>query len=544
MGNAAGVLLSLRLRQMLRAGLTSGRPAFSIRAQGRVVLGLIVLIYLGWRLYTFGSRWVAGQTAVSHSDVFEIMQPALTALAAGAGTMMLFYAFSALIGRFLDGRDLQLLLVAPVPAELIFGERILITSLGFSGILCISVPALFAIGTGVGVTPWFYVAVLAGILVLPLVPTSVASLILLGLLHRLPPARARTISLAISLASVLLLVILTRESAGSTALPSLPAWLPTTWPARAIVAIGLGDTASLAGYGLLSIGLSAGSFLCATFLSARVLGTGVFAYSEVVRGAGRAHRARRAGGTERQRGMRPAWWPVFLKDWLVLRRDSQRQLLFLYPLGLVAFNAYQVLSHPRSTGHAVAVATTLALLILASLLLVNTTTPGIVNWEGHSLVLLALAPVSAAGIVLGKWIVALVPPLLMVQVALIGLAIYLRLPVDEVAVLSLTLAFLIGALAGTTLMLNITWPRLDASNARRPSSVTAGIVGLLIDGAVSVGTGLMLFLILFAWHGALSRAGEGVLLVALTMIILFTLQLGAAAMRRLLRGGSLARSAP
>lgn len=544
MTNAPAVLLSLRLRQILRAGLTGGRPMFSVRAQGRPLLGVLVLLYLGWRLYHFGSGWVSGQSAMSPAEILTMLQPALTALTSAAGTMMLFYAFSSLIGRFLDGRDLQLLLVAPVPAELVFGERILLTSLGFSGILLISVPALFAIGTGVGVTPWFYLAVLLGILVLPLVPTSAAALVLLALLNRLPPARARTVSLAISLASVLLLVIVTRETARTAALPSFPIWLPTTWPARAITEVGQGDLRLGFSYALLSFGLAAGLFACATGLSARVLGSGVIAYREVEHRRGRSFPARTAAGPISESRVRPMWWPVFLKDWLVLRRDSQRQLLFLYPLALVGFNAYQVLSHPGATGHAVAVATTLALLILASLLLVNTTTPGVVNWEGQSLVLLALSPLSAGGIVLCKWIVAVVPPLLMVEVALTGLAVYLRLPLSQVAVLSVTLAFLVGALAGTTLTVNITWPRLDASNARRPSSLTAGILGLLTDGVVSLGTGVLLFLCLFAWHGALAQAGTAVLLAMLSVIIVVSLHLGAAALRRLMRGGTLVHGTP
>jgi hypothetical protein len=177
------------------------------------------------------------------------------------------------------------------------------------------------------------------------------------------------------------------------------------------------------------------------------------------------------------------------------------------------------------------------------MLLVNTTTPGIVNWEGQSLALLALAPVSSAGIILSKWIVALLPPLAMVELALAGLAVYLRLPVGEAVPLAVTLAFLIAALAGTTLTVNVTWPRLDATNPRRPSSATAAIIGLATDGALSAATGILLFLSLYIWHGAQTEEGIAGLLVALTAIILANLQLGRSGLRRLMHGGSLVQSA-
>jgi hypothetical protein len=547
MADALRALLTLRLRQIVRAGLTGGPPRLTVRRQGRSLLLLLVLVYFGWRLYSLGAFWVATQSALPRPAVFTLIEPALTALASAATTMMLFYAFSALLGRFLEERDLQLLLVAPVPAELIFGERILITSLGFSGVLLIAVPALFAIGTGVGVTSWFYVAVLIGILVLPLAPSSMAALVLLALLGRLPPARARTISLAGSLASVLLLIVVTRgavRTAGTV--PSLPTWLPTTWPARAISATGAGDGASVLGYGLLSVGLAAALFVGATILSARVLGSGMIAYREVRRRPARHARVKASAPKvpRSTRHLRPVWWPIFTKDWLTLRRDPQRQILFLYPLALVAFNAYQILSHPRSTGREFAVATTLALLILACLLLVNTTAPGIVNWEGRSLILLALAPIPASGVILSKWMTALIPPLVLVEAALTGLSIYLRLPTGEFALLALSLALLTGALAGTTLTVNISWPRLDATNPRRPSSATAGIIGLAFDGLVSAGTGVGLFLGLFVWHGIWANTTIVVVLAALAGIIFGNLRLAPVLLRRLMHNGDLMHGTP
>lgn len=541
MGEALRALATLRLRQMLRAGLSSGRPALGFKGQGRPALLLLFLLYFGWRLYQFGAAWVSSQTLFTRSAVLVLIQPTLIALSSAAAVMMLIYAFTALMGRFLDGRDLGLLLVAPVPAELVFGERILMTSLGFSGVLLIAVPALFAIGSGLGLAIWYYLAVMIGILIMPLAPTSVSALVLLSLLRWLPPARARSISLLVSLAPILLFVFVSRSVARAGALPAFPAWLPTTWPARAITAVGTGNASSALTYALLSIGIAALVFSAATLLAARVLGSGVVAYGEVRRrGAQRtAGRHTHTRESVASRGTRPAWWPVFVKDWLSLRRDSQRQILFLYPLVLVGINAYQILSRPRAVDHDVAVATTLSLLILASLLLVNTTTPGIVNWEGRGLVLLALAPVSPSQIVLSKWTVAALPPLVMVEIALMALSVYLGLPLGEAVELALTLGALTVALAGTTLSINMAWPKLDATNPRRPASFIAGIISLVSDAVISAGTGMMLFLSLYVWTGARAEAGIIALLLALCVIIVAAYRLGPWSLSRLMRGGSL-----
>lgn len=539
---ALRALLLLHLRQILRSGTQSGAPGLSTRRLGRPVYLLIILLFIAYQAYHWGTFWLTSHSDIARSLIITLLQPVLTTLGSAAVIVIFFYSFTSLIGTFTERRDLQLLLLAPIPPELVLGERILITSLGFSALLLIVVPALFAVGSGADITAAFYPAVLAVLLLLPVAPTSLGALLLLALLRWLPPGRARTISTLVGICLALAFFITTRllGASGTGSLPLLPAWLPSTWPGRFLAAVGLDDGRTALQYGVLMLVLAVGLFLLATGVAAQVFATGAGSYREV--------RRQRAGPVVEVRVPLPStrapaaparaplfpWWPVFATDWLSLRRDPQRLILFLYPLIIVGFNAFQILSRGRSANPDAAVGTTVTLLTLASLLLVMTTTPFLINRQGKALILLALAPLSPAGIVVSKWITAAIPPFVAVEVALTGLAVYLRLPGAEVGLLAVTLAVLIVALSGTILSINIAWPKLDATNPRRPSSGFATVAGMASAAIMCAATGIVLFLSLFVWSGDTAALGIVLLFAGLGAVILTVSQLAPRLLQRLL----------
>lgn len=525
-------LTRLQIRQLLRSGVSSGRPAPGLRSSGRVIYFLAILLFLGWLAYRLADSWVTQQTA-ARAVILLLFRPALTLLGSGAVLIIFLYAFARLIGAFTEDGDIRLLLLAPIRPEMVVGEKLLLTSLGFSAILLITIPACFAVGAALNVSPLYYLAVVVTILLLPVAPVSLGAVVLMGLLRWLPPHRARTISAMVGTLLGLVFFVgsqLARTS-GSRTLPSPPAWLPSTWPARFVVDTGLGDGGAALRDGLLSLALAAGLFVLATGVAARVLATGSASYRDVGR--------RRASGVSvvaspttvlpleaevipasRVAGKpRSAWWILMRKDVLLLRRDPQRLVAFLYPLFIVGFNAYGVLSRGGARHSDTAVVTTLFLLILAALLLVNTTAPGLINREGRGIALLALAPITTRDILKAKWIAAASPPFLIVELALIGLATYLRLPFGEVLLLALALAALVVALSGASLAANVAWPSLGNTNPRRQGSGVAAIVSLLSDAAISVFAGGMLVLNLFVWHGLPARLAIVVMFVGLALVI-------------------------
>jgi ABC-2 type transport system permease protein len=511
---------------------------------GRQAYLLAVLLFITWQIYNLAAAWVSHQAA-ARAVVFALIQPVMTSLGAAAGTVIIFYAFVNLLNTFTNRGDLRLLLLTPVRPEIVLGERIIVVSLGFSFILLIAIPAFFAIGTGVGVTPLYYPAVLVALLLLPVAPTALGALVLLPLLRWLPPARARTISMLVGVGLGIAFLVVNRvvRQMGGRTVPSLPDWLPLTWPGRFVAGVALGDAGTAFRYGLLTLTLAAALFTLATLAAARVFATGVATYGEV---GSRRRRAAALPGLD-ARGVdvsgpigptarRPSWWPVFIKDWRSIRRDPQRLILFLYPLAIIGFNAFSLLANRSGRNKGFGVGTTLILLMVASMLLVTTTTPSIVNREGKAIILLALAPISPAAVILSKWIVAALPPFVVVEVALVGLSIYLGLPPGESALLALIFAALVLALSGTTLAINLAWPKLGATNPRRQSSATAALVSLVSDAVICLVTGALLFLGLLVRHGVYSALAMVGLFAALGAVIALAAWLMPRLLQRLLHG--------
>jgi hypothetical protein len=171
-----GALGRLRFRQALRASLDSGRPTW-MRCIRRPIILLATIVFFGAQLFFFAEGWVSDHSDIAHPIIVALLRPELTAFASATGIVIFFYAFTGLITSLTDSKALRLLLLAPVSPRLIVGERILTTSLGFSGLLAICIPALLAIGV-IGLPPAYFMAVLVVIVVLPVAPTPAALLLL------------------------------------------------------------------------------------------------------------------------------------------------------------------------------------------------------------------------------------------------------------------------------------------------------------------------------------------------------------------------------
>ncbi|HEX6509908.1 MAG TPA: hypothetical protein VF221_19960 [Chloroflexota bacterium] len=544
----AVALVRLQLLVILRAGVKSGRPRPSLRNSGRQLYVLAILAFFAWQAYRLAVTWVSENDA-ARGVVFVLFQPALTSIGSAAVLIIFFYAFTSLIGTLTDKGDLRLLLLAPVRPELVLGEKLLLTSLGFSGALLLVLPACYAVGSTVDVSPSYYIAVAAAILLLPVAPVSLGALILMGLLRQLPPARARTISTIVGtlLGIAFFAATQTARFSSGTTVPVLPAWLPSTWPGRFVAAVGLGDHADAVRYGLLTLAIAAALFVLAVLAAARVLAIGAAGYGEVSRG----HRSRgparpetvsretpassgyaiAVGGAD---VIRPVWWTILTRDVLTLRRDPQLLVAFLYPLLILGFNAYGIVSRGSGGRTSTAGGTTLVLLIIATLLLVNTTVPSLINREGKAIILLALAPLRTIDILAAKWIVAAVPPIVIVDVAAIGLCGYLGFPVNELVLIALSLAALVVAQSGATLAANIAWPKLDSTNPRRQASITGSIVGLLADTAIAVFFGAAIFLSLYTLHGLSAGLAAAVLFAGMGVVSAACGKVNAVLLRRLL----------
>jgi ABC-2 type transport system permease protein len=540
----AWALARLQLLKLARSGIKSGRPVLSLRAIRRPLLLLAVGGFVAANLYALAVSWLS-TNALARTVAIILFQPALLAAGSAVTLLIVFYALSSLTGAFTERGDLRFLLLAPVRPSIVVGERLLLGSLGFSGVLLIALPACYAVGTTAGVPPAFYLAVVAAMLLLPVAPVSLGALLLMAILRWVPPSRVQSATAAIGtiFSAALYIGLQSLGRSGPGNLPSLPSWLPSTWPGRFVAAVALGDGATAARYGFLALALAAVLFATATAVGARVLVTGSAGYGEIRarRGGARRQQERRTpveviAGESR---LRPQWWTLMAKDMLVLRRSPAVLVALVYPLAIVGFTAFRFISGPtrgvgRALGNGPGTGTVVFLTCMLVVLLASSVVPGAVNREGKAMALLALAPVSTADIVEAKWIGAGVIPLVIVETALVGLSIHFGLSPDRILLLAVIMLVLLVALTGTTLAANFAWPKLDATNPRRQASGAATFAGLISDVLITLFSGGMVALALLVWHGMQTVVALLVVFLVLVALIVIAAWLNERLLNRLL----------
>lgn len=500
------LLVRLRVRLLLRS--TSSRYTRQSKRAGpfRVLATVAIVV---WGLATLAGPAAFLLTSLLATTAGRAAFGSLLALASSAATfVMIFYAFIVLVGMLTYRSDLGLLLLAPVSPRIIMAEKLAAVSLGFSPILLLGVPALLGAGHVLHLGILYDGTVVLFVLLLPVLPVSLATLFLLPVLRFLPPARARTVATALGMilgAGIFivsqLLVSPRRHPAALLSFPSLPATLPSTWAGRMLAAAANGDAGAALVYLAATVGLAAAVFALAVMLSARLLATGSATYHEVGRRGvvapdvvasqpALALASMPPGAGSRNSG----WAALLVKEWLVLRRDPTRLMQLGYPLIIVGFYWYRSLASPDLsllTGgpHTrAAILPIMILLLLSAWLFINALTPSIVNREGRSLYLLAQAPLTPRDILLAKWTVCAVPPLILLEALLVGSAAIRRLPVITTLISAVTLVALVAALTGVMLCCTLMWPRLSADNVRRQVSGIALLVGgvaeVIVGGAV------------------------------------------------------------
>lgn len=415
-------------------------------------------------------------------DLPGILAAVPSILLATATAPLLISSISFALGTLYLARDLELLLVTPVPMRSVFLARFLEGLLPtYLMLFLLLLPALIGYGLALDYRFGYALVLPLVLLLLPLLPVSAGVMLTMGLVRLIPPRRLRELMAVLSgLIGVLFYigtqllgrnpgVIGSAESAQR--LLWLDAWwLPTTWAARAIVAAGRGDFGLLARYGLPYLFGSAGLFLLATAMAERLYYIG---WAKV---AGNGERTRRRERRPRSSSV----WPrgpagaILLKDLRMLPRDLQRLSQLLIPLGLSVFWIWQLVSmrSGRLGRGAFGSLTTIALLVCI-LLGSNLALSG-VSREGRGFWLLKLAPISPWPILWAKWALAFLPFPIVASlfVVLVGL---LRDPPALELLRSWVIVTLTGVgVSGIATGMGAAYPRLDWLNAQRMNSFRGG----------------------------------------------------------------------
>lgn len=531
----AAPLIALRARAL--------RNAMRI-APARYLIGVAFLALVAWgigELTYRGVVFIDGFPAIG-----TIADAALQrSLEAFVTLLMLAVAFSVLtsaVTTLYASDDLPFLLALPIAAPRVFGLKVAETYLS-SALLpaLLTLPVLVGLGLARAAPPAFYLASSLAVLALFAVPVTIGAFAALVLMRLAPAGRVKEAATALSVLVAAALIVGLRALRPEQLTDLTPeeferflttfadlgvGWLPPGWASSAI-------WGSLGGVALTpSLALLVAVAVLGLWLVGRLA---ALAYREGwIRGLDHHHR--REGDA---RSLPAAAWErplarlgpsgaVLIKDVRVLLRDPTQwsQLLVLVALaGVYLVSTASVAVEGQRFRDALGTLNVAFLAFLLAGVGIRLAFP-VVSLEGEGWWLLRTAPLRTRSLVLGKFVHAL-PPLLLLGAG-VGLAQALLLDVTPALGTASLVAGVCAAVAVAALGVGLgaAFPRFDATN---PAEVPMSPGGLLyMTLALVYGAALTTVLAYPAWQTlidptvAVWSTPEGllVLLLAVTLTLL------------------------
>jgi len=513
-----GVSTILRARWRIAVNTWWRGNALRKAATIAAIAGLLVVSYLLYALSRFVVRTL--RDAVTMQQLQEFAPGVDAAFAALPGITLLGFAIPFLLSSIsfalstlYFARDLDMLLVSPVPVRSVFVARFvegLIPS--YLLLFVLAAPALIGYGQGLDFGLVFPLAVIVILLLLPLLPFGLGALATMLLVKLIPPRRLReALAVAGGLLGIVFYIgsqLLTQPGRririggedvavllGRWDLP----WLPTAWAARALLAVGVGDWSRALLWGAPYLLATLGLWSVCVVLAERLYSSGWLSISGTAGGRVRRRASTASAGDTAIDGPVAA---ILRKDLLTLRRDPQQLTQLLFPLAIAAFWVWRVATDARLNQLSDAATDDLGLVSVAvfiGLLISSTLGLTALSREGRGYWLLHLAPIDAWSTLIAKWLLAWLPfPIIAlvhaVLSAVLGGAAPLTLVRDVLVVL------LTGTgIAGITVGMGAIFPRFDWQQPNRMTSGQAGCLGALF---YFIYTGAMLALTLGpSWIG-------------------------------------------
>jgi hypothetical protein len=503
----------------------------------------------------------AAQTA-SGGAVLPLSVPQLlltlpSALFFAALVVLLLTGLSSALTQLFLSRDIERLIVAPVPVRAVF-IVILLEALLPAYLLLFGLvgPALVGYGQGMGFGAGYFVALLFALLLFPLLPTSLGVLVVLGLVRVLPPRSIRTmlsvVGGALSVGFYLFFNVFNRsrlagpQTIGALSRVDLP-FLPSAWAGRGLVALGTGDTARALAYGVLYVVPSLVVFGLSVLLAERLYYEG---WEGIVSTQGGRRRARATKPADRTPArlvrldmlLLPAQSAAILrKDLRTLVRNPQylQQLITTVIIGgawvylLFARNA----PAERSNGaflERLSDAGTVGVALMMCYFIASKIGVTAVSREGRSFWLLQIAPVSGMQVLLGKLALTFLPYLALGAPFVAALALF-RGGTSLAAARDVCLLLLAGVGCSALLVgLGAAYPRLDWRSPQQQASARAGCLGGIgvviycgVVVATALGPALLGASVLRQWTFALETLGLAVALAVTAVVGLGALRFGA-----------------
>jgi ABC-2 type transport system permease protein len=489
------------------------------------------------------------------------------------GALVLFSSFGLALGSLLLADDLETLMTAPIDRRAVFTAKLLNGLIIYYVLaLIIGVVPLTSFGLTVGYGPFYYGLTVVALLLMPLLPVGLGSLLVL-LVARFAPARrvrevmglvGALVGMSCGLIGQTSRFWADRFGSGSDdpeaffgqlrALTSLP--LPSFIAGRGLAAAGEGRwlvaTGDLALYASLTLGI----FVVCAAAADRLYASGWVR----MQGSGIARRSQARVAKEEANGgllgRAPAWAAIALKDWRVIPRDLRNFAQLLAPLLLLPILYINLLGGrrrgrdpragapgdffdqlPSGTLDPANIAIAVGVLT-ATVLIFRRVAATSISMEGKAWWLLKAAPIAPSELLRGKLAAALVPFALTSTLLFTGAALW-----RGFSPLGALYGWLGVELIGTGMLaiavgVAVPWAKLDWDDPRKMESGLAGLISFLTSSLFAGFTGALLCLPLAAtafWPDATVAAwliGPLGALAATAAIVWLSLWFGARSLGR------------
>lgn len=524
------------------------------------LLAALVLLVVAYGLYRFSHFLVSilqfiaeeqPQLVAQLGDLDRIFAAVPSLALFSFALPLLLTSVSFALSTLYLAKDLNTLLVTPVPTQAVFLARFLegisSTYILLFGLLA---PALIGYGQALGYRPGFYLMLIVVLALLPLLPVSVGTLLTMVLVRIIPVKRLRDgltvlgglFGLLVYIGSQALTTrvgdVANAETAERLLRLDVP-WLPTTWGARALVAAGSGDGATVLLFGGLYLVTTVGLFGLCVLLSERLYYNGWASLGGTEGGKVRRRSARRLLVAPRL--LSGPVGAIIRKDIRILPRDIQQLSQLIFPLAIACFWVWRLFSETQADtamlrnserftdSGLVTIGLFVCVLIASHLGLTG------LSREGNSYWLLHLAPIGTWSILGAKWALAWLPFPIIGTAFIVLLGVLQQPPLAELAQSWLLIVLTGVGVAGITAGMGATFPKFDWQQPRQMTSTRAGCLGSLLYMLYS---GAMIALIVGAqfiaptWGSWVYAAGWAIALVLTGLALSLPMMAGALRLRR------------
>ena len=463
------------------------------RNRGHVIGVLIVLplwmafLYVG-TLYFVGYSGLdelgilAGYEATAARSLRSMSLETLTVSSTTASIVLCLGSLDQAFETFYLGRDLPILLAAPIPRWRVFIYKYLLNMRwDTTMVLAMAMPIWLAFGAWQHASLLFYVALVACWAALVAIVSGIGSLLAMVVSRHVPAPRLRQLTLTVGLGLGLLVVMLIqgfvtgawtqegiRRMLESQAL-SRQVWLPPIWLSNALVSLLFGDTRAAMPW-MVGLVMAAGGFLAlGGCISTRVYAAG---WSRSQDSPSRRQR----GGQDRV-GRR--WRPMrFLTRWPLVRKDLilfARQPTQWYQVLLGTVVIAMVVANVSAGGSDAASGLVLSLVMAnvgAGTVGMNLALRG-VSREGQSWWVIQSAPLPARTILRSKYMASLAPTGIYAGLSLIAMQRALRVPLAALLVALPTVLAMAAASVAVDVAIGIARTDFERASETRNADVVA-----------------------------------------------------------------------